>query len=247
MRALENLKMEDLIFLDIETVRIEKELTESSNYYEAWKYKQRYSSEMDKFGKVLSAEDIFDAKASLYAPFAKIICITIGKIIVGENGENRIKTHTFYDHDEKQLLIKFDKVISQSVKNYPNIKFVGFNSNFFDLPFIQKRFLVNGIKANPIFDLSGLKPWELKHIDIAELWKGTSFYQDSLVSLTACFGIESSKSDISGSETSSVYWGEEGGLERIARYCERDVIATINLFRKMTFEEIINKFESNLV
>jgi len=49
--------------------------------------------------------------------------------------------------------------------------------------------------------------------------------------LTACFGIPSPKDDIDGSEVGRVYW-EEDNLERIAIYCEKDVLAVVQLLLK---------------
>jgi hypothetical protein len=46
------------------------------------------------------------------------------------------------------------------------------------------------------------------------------------------FGLPSPKDDISGADVASVYW-EDRDLDRIATYCEKDVLATAQLFLKM--------------
>ena len=51
----------------------------------------------------------------------------------------------------------------------------------------------------------------------------------SLDLLTAIFNIPSPKDDIDGSKVGSVYWIEKD-LIRIVRYCEKDVIALIQLY-----------------
>jgi hypothetical protein len=46
------------------------------------------------------------------------------------------------------------------------------------------------------------------------------------------FGIPSPKDDIGGADVRRVYY-EEGDLGRIARYCERDVVALGRVYRRM--------------
>ena len=48
----------------------------------------------------------------------------------------------------------------------------------------------------------------------------------------------SSDLDIDGSMVGQVYW-EENNLERIANYCQKDVIATAQLLRRYRGEELI--------
>ena len=65
-----------------------------------------------------------------------------------------------------------------------------------------------------------------------ELWKfGDLKSFTSLKLLTAIFGIPSPKDDIDGSQVAATYW-EERDLDRIAIYCEKDVLATAQVFRK---------------
>jgi len=247
MKKLKALNTDNLLFIDIETVRIEKELTENSQYYEAWKYKQRYNSEKNRIGDLLTMEELFNDKAALYAPFAKICCITIGKIKFNEKSEKEeIILLSIYGRDENVLLNNFNETLKKLYAKNKNLIFVGFNSNYFDIPFIVKRMLVNQIEYHDCLDKLGLKPWEINDIDLADLWKGTSFYQDSLVSIVSALGLESPKSDIDGSETSNVFWNEEDGVERIAKYCEKDVVATINIFKKFRFQQPIENVITNL-
>jgi len=82
-------------------------------------------------------------------------------------------------------------------------------------------------------DISGKKPWETKHLlDTLEMWKfGDYKNYTSLKLLAAVFGIPSPKDDIDGSDVGRVFW-EENGLDRIAVYCEKDVLATAQLMLK---------------
>ena len=85
-------------------------------------------------------------------------------------------------------------------------------------------------------DLTGLKPWEVKTCDITDIWKQTSSYNAPMPAIAECLGLPSPKSDIDGSQTSDVYYKEgEAGLQRISRYCERDVFTTANIVMRLRF------------
>ncbi|MDP4185609.1 MAG: 3'-5' exonuclease, partial [Bacteroidota bacterium] len=57
--------------------------------------------------------------------------------------------------------------------------------------------------------------------------------------------IPTPKDDIDGSQVASVFW-KENDLDRIARYCEKDVLATAQLLLRYKGEPLIDqdKFES---
>lgn len=89
--------------------------------------------------------------------------------------------------------------------------------------------LINGLKLPDPINVAGKKPWEVKHLDTLELWKfGDYKAYTSLELLAHVFGIPTPKDDIDGSQVGSVYW-QEGDLQRIAQYCEKDVVTVIQL------------------
>ena len=91
-----------------------------------------------------------------------------------------------------------------------------------------------------MLNIAGKKPWEINHLDTMELWKFGDFkHYTSLDLLTYIFKIPTPKDDMDGSQVASVYYEEED-LERIIHYCEKDVVATIQLFRKYQGEPLIN-------
>jgi hypothetical protein len=101
--------------------------------------------------------------------------------------------------------------------------------------------LINGLKIPTILNTAGKKPWEVRHLDTMELWKfGDYKHYTSLDLLTYVFKIPTPKDDIDGSQVHSVYWNE-GDLPRIVKYCQKDVVAIVNLFLKYRSEEIIEK------
>ena len=55
----------------------------------------------------------------------------------------------------------------------------------------------------------------------------------SLDLLTTLFEIPSSKTDIDGSKVSQVYYKEKTGIQKIAEYCQKDIIATAQLYLRL--------------
>ena len=90
--------------------------------------------------------------------------------------------------------------------------------------------LINGVSLPPILQIAGKNPWEIQHLDTMELWKFSDYkHSTSIKLLCEIFNIPTPKDDIDGSMESSGYW-QENYLKRIAKYCEKDVLATAQIF-----------------
>jgi DNA polymerase elongation subunit (family B) len=125
--------------------------------------------------------------------------------------------------------------------NKANRNICGHNAREFDFPFIARRMLIHGVKLPAILDVAGKKPWEVRFLDTLDLWKfGDYKHYTSLNLLTTIFNIPSPKDDIDGSQVASVFY-EEKDIERIARYCEKDVLATAQLFLRFKGEPLIDE------
>jgi len=99
--------------------------------------------------------------------------------------------------------------------------------------------LINSIALPSILQISGKKPWEITFIDTLEMWKfGDYKNYTSLKLLTAVFGIPTPKDDIDGSQVAEVYYKEKN-INRIAHYCQKDVVATAQVFLRMNSLNII--------
>lgn len=217
MNALKQYKLEDIVLLDIETVRIVDELLPDTPLYESWQYKMRYSSESEKFGDK-AIEELFKDKAALYAEFGKIVCITIGMY-----KEGNIVLKSYSGTDEKELLLSFCKGINALQAANKSIVLATHAGKGFDIPYIMRRLIINRIELPNIIDIGGLKPWLVNLIDTKELWQASGFYSASLINIAVAMDLPSPKQDMAGHETSDVYYKEENGVERIAAYCEEDV------------------------
>lgn len=223
---LDNINIEDVLFLDIETAPLTYRYNDLNNEFKKlWDTKFRYAEE--------SPEDMY-IKAGIYAEFAKVICISVGIVTKGRT----YKTKSFYGDDEKKLLADFFDLLTTHY-NQDKHMLCAHNGKEFDFPFICRRALINGLKLPLILDIAGKKPWEVKHLDTMELWKfGDYKSYTSLTLLAAAFGIPTPKDDIDGSQVAKVYW-EEKNLERIVTYCQKDVLTVAQLFLRYKGEPMI--------
>ncbi len=233
---LNNLKLENILFIDIETVPQVPEFDSLNDKFKIlWEKK---SMQLKRNQPELTADELYKS-AGIYAEFGKIVCISCG---FANGKEFRLKS--YYGDDEKILLQEFaDLLINHYDYNYKLL--CAHNGKEFDFPYIARRMLVDGIKLPNILDLAGKKPWEIKHLDTMELWKfGDYKHYTSLELLAALFDIPTPKDDIDGSQVGNVYWVEKD-LERIAVYCQKDVLTTAQLLRKYIGLDLIP--ESDIV
>ena len=214
---LPNIKPEDILFLDIETVPSVSSfdnLDQTARSHWEKKSKQIKSEEQ-------SAADIYD-KAGIYAEFGKIICISAG--FIKEKNPLAFRLKSFYGDDEKDLLLLFSSMLNKFSKNREAL-LCAHNGKEFDYPYIARRMIINRIIIPEILDNAGKKPWEVKLLDTLDLWKfGDYKSYTSLDLLTSILGIPSPKDDIDGSMVARIYW-DEHDIKRIVRYCEKDVLA----------------------
>jgi uncharacterized protein YprB with RNaseH-like and TPR domain len=232
---LANINIENILFLDIETVpqyasyedlsEIEKEL---------WGRKAEHLKKNDSD----TPATIYN-RAGIYAEFGKIICISTGYLCRAD-GAKQFRIKSFCGDDEKILLNDFAKLLTEHFNPSQHL-LCGHNGKEFDFPFISRRMLINGIKIPFLLDTSGKKPWEVLHLDTMELWKFGDYKSFTPVNLLAhVFGIESPKDDIDGSRVWFVYWKEKN-LDRIVTYCQKDVLTVAQILLRMKGEPLIQQ------
>ncbi len=230
---LKKLKLEKVLFLDIETVPETYKFSElDEKTAELYLQKNKYLIERDN----LSEDEVYQ-RAGVFAEFGKIVCISCGIVSETPNGKE-IRMKSFASDDEKELLIEFKNLLDKHY-NSPYHSLCGHNAKEFDFPFIARRMLINGIDIPDILDIAGKKPWEVNLLDTMELWKfGDYKHYTSIALLCHIFKVPTPKDDISGADVARVYY-EENDLQRIAIYCEKDVIALIQLFLKFRNEPLV--------
>ncbi len=233
---LDNINIETILFLDIETVPMTPEYEDLPGAFrKLWDKKAETLSRNDRQPTPESPKTPSDwyERAGIYAEFGKVICISTGAY---RNGSLWIRS--YYGDDEKALLAEFSAMLEKSAEK--KFQFLcAHNGKEFDYPYLIRRMLINGVPVPPLLDLSGKKPWEVNHLDTMELWKfGDYKSYTSLELLATLFGIPTPKDDIEGKDVAAVYYIEKD-LPRIVTYCQKDVVTTVNLLMKLKGRDIV--------
>ena len=228
---LENISLKNILFLDIETVpQFSKYENMPETTAELWG--RKFSTFRN--GAIDETPASVYRRAGIYAEFGKIICISVGAF--ADVNEFRIKS--FFGHDEKQILNDFSDLLKKSYFSSEKL-LCAHNGKEFDFPYLCRRFLINQLPLPTILNIAGKKPWEVAHLDTMELWKfGDYKSYTTLVLLASVFGIQTPKDDIDGSNVWQVYW-EENNIERIVKYCQKDVLTVAQIFKKFRGEDLI--------
>lgn len=215
---LENFRVEDILFLDIETVPYAPSMAMLDPAMQVlWDKKSKLFRNPDQ-----SADEAYE-RAGIYSEFGKIICISVG--LIKEKNPYSFRIKSFYGDDEKALLTEFSGMLSKFSRSDKDAQLCAHNGKEFDFPYIARRMIINKLVIPEILDNAGKKPWEVKLLDTMDLWKfGDYKNYTSLDLLTTVLGIPTPKDDIDGSMVARVYY-EEKDLQRIVHYCEKDVLA----------------------
>ena len=237
---LQQINLDQILFLDIETVpaaRSYAALTPEQQKLWQEKARTKYRTE-----DAAQAELQYN-NAGLYAEFGKIICVSVGLFQNRPEGL-RFYVKSFASPDEFHLLAEFaefaDDLATRADEPATGRRRVhllaAHNGKEFDFPYLCRRMLVHGVHLPTQLQIQGKKPWEVLHLDTLELWKfGDQKAYTSLRLLVEVFGLPSPKEDIEGSDVRRVYY-EENDLDRIRRYCQRDVVTVARLIQKMRYE-----------
>jgi uncharacterized protein YprB with RNaseH-like and TPR domain len=223
--------LNNILFLDIETVPEQEYYDQlDSDMQQLWEQKTQYQRKED-----VSGEDFYE-RAGIWAEFGKIITISVGYFVNKADIRN-FRVTSFWG-DEKKILNDFSNLLNTHFNGAQHL-LCGHNAKEFDIPFIARRIIINGMVLPNKLNLIGKKPWEVPHLDTLELWKfGDYKHFTSLKLLTKVLGVPSPKDDIDGSEVARVFY-EEKDIDRIITYCEKDVIAVAQIFLRLRSEELL--------
>ena len=224
---LDKIKLKNILFLDVETVPVVSDFEKLPEVFQ-----ELWAKKAQKISNDTPAEELFFEKAGIYSEFGKIVCISAG-FFTGEKSDLKFRCKAFWNDDEKILLQEFAELLYNNFGG-PEHYLCGHNAREFDFPYIARRMLINQIALPDILNIPGRKPWEVTLLDTMDLWKfGDYKNYTSLALLAAAFNIPTPKDDIMGADVARVYW-EENNLERIAVYCNKDVVTTARLYLKYT-------------
>jgi predicted PolB exonuclease-like 3'-5' exonuclease len=232
-----NEQLKNILFIDIETAAIRPKLQDLSETMQELWIKKAKTLKLDNTEDNDPAR-LFEQKAGIFSEFSKAICIGVGSLVLIEN-EWVLRLKSLVEDDEKVLLKNFCALIERFTETQKEIRFCGHNIKEFDLPFLCRRMIINGMALPKSLQISNKKPWEINHIDTLELWKfGDYKNYTSLALLAEVLGIPSPKDDIDGSKVGKVYW-EEQNIKRIADYCLKDVLTTAKVYLHLSGKQDI--------
>ncbi len=234
---LQDLELEKVLFLDIETVPQTSDFKElDDDFRDLWESKSKYFREQQG----MNLEESYD-RAGIYSEFGKIICISVGYFAQSQE-DRQFRIKSFSGDDEKKLLQEFADLLNSHF-NRSDQYLCAHNGKEFDFPYLSRRMLINGVSLPHHLDLAGKKPWEVQHLDTMVLWKfGDYKHFTSIKLLTKVFNIPTPKDDIDGSDVARVYY-EDQDLDRIVQYCNKDVLAVAQIILKFKGERLLEKEE----
>lgn len=231
------------VFFDLETAPAYASLDDlaSANpkMAELWSKRCEYLRTRFEENRDMTDEDLYLNKAALTPEFARIVCATFGRLGFKEGDPNFI-VKSYASSDEREVLAGINKVF----ENFAAMKFAGHNIKRFDVPMMCKRLIINGWSLPKGLQIQNLKPWEMPFIDTSELWSFGAWQESfaSLDLLVTSLGLETPKSDIKGEEVGRVFW-QEGDIDRISEYCQRDVLAVAQTLLKLSNLPVVEEFE----
>ena len=221
-----------ILFFYIETVGVTKDypileqeypgLTKQFHNYFDW-FLKRFPEDQG-----LEPSQVYVNRAALVPEFSRIVCASFA--FVGPDGKTHVQT--FSGENEKELLLGVNSLLDKVFKL--DFWLCGHNIKNFDIPVLQKRMVINGIKPSVLLPGYDTKPWEIKAIDTMDIWKmGNNFALSSLELMCAALDIPSPKEgEVTGNRVHEAYYDYDQ-LDLIIEYCERDVMVLIDVIKKL--------------
>ncbi len=211
-----------ILFLDIETTQSPENFNQLSADGQ-YAFKKRFRKEIEDADMFEPEHELYRKNGALFAEYGKIVCLSMGYII---KDQLRIKT---LSGTEKEILNHF-AVISNSFDFL-----CAHNGMEFDFAFLTRKFFIHRITPPRLLNNFGKKPWDMALIDTGNIWKASGVkYYASLAQIAFALGVPSPKDAMEGHEVPKAYY--DNRLDEIITYCEKDIVALVNIFRIMRNE-----------
>lgn len=228
-QAIRNLNYNQVIFYDLEMASCLPELEVDSELFKIFQYKKR-NRDTDELPSIEETQRLWKKDAALDPITGRIISGVVGVV---KDEKIHLKS---YKGEEKDVITG----VIEALTNQERI-WTGFNNNAYDNSYLRKRFQILGLGNFPErYNDIAKKSWDMDKVslDIMSLFKGSSFYSNNLDELCWAFNVPSPKhTGVKGAEVSEAFWS--GRIDEIVTYNEADVKATINLFRVLKGDKII--------
>lgn len=191
----------------------------------------KLAASIEKWHKESKQEAIEEAiaRTGLDGAFGQVVCI-------GYDLHDSGDPDAVYGLDEVELLTRFNAALDAIPRNMHNATtVVGHNISGFDLRFLWQRYVVNGIRPHAIINAAAqAKSWDAKIYDTMTQFAGFG-NRISLDKLCMALSIPTPKGDMDGSMVGQAV--ADGRLLDVVEYCKRDVKATREVYRRMTFAD----------
>lgn len=226
-------QIEKFLFIDVETASCTETFEELSPTLQSeW---TRKSERL--FGAEKPPAETYLDRAAIYSEFGRVVCISCG--YVQFNGaQPSALFKSFYHENERETLAAFADMLARYWDKKDDSRYqklmCGHNVREFDAPYLCRRMAINRLPPPKPLRLFGQKKWDTALVDTMELWQcGDYKAYTSLLLLTEVLGIASPKSDMNGAQVGPAFW-QDRALEKIARYCEQDVRAVIQVVLRLS-------------
>lgn len=224
-----------LIFIDIETVAKTAKYDElPENFKKLWSERCEYLRHQFEDNADKDDAQLWEYKAGLHAEYNKVICVSFGRLHFKEEG-TIFNVKSIYGDNEAEVIGKVFMALDQLYSKYPQLLLCGHNLKNFDFPILCKKAVINNKPIPKALQVHDKKPWESPLFDTMDVW-GFGSWKEGIVNLkTICASLDipTPKDDIDGSEVNGVYW-KENDLERIVKYCEKDVVALARIMLRLS-------------
>ena len=225
-----------LLFFDIESVSQYESLYDmDESKQDMWmKYSKSFLKKVTDENRLKLHEEgsddyyneIYRQTSAFFPEFGKVACVSMAFVNKGE-----VKYESFYGGDEIEIL--------EGVRNVFNkidplgYDLCGHSIKMFDIPFLGKRYYINGMLPPSIFPKHSTKPWEMRTLDTKDVWQfGNNWALGSLDLVCMSLDIDSPKNgDVKGDSVNSNYW--DGKHVEIKEYCEKDVKALVDMIMNL--------------
>jgi 3'-5' exonuclease len=214
--------MQELFYFDIETAsnypNWETFLSEDERGAKLFESKYQKMNWEEKYSTI---EEAYKEQGGIISTYGRIVCISFGYI----DSDGKPQIRSFFGEDEQDIVNSFNELLKKIEKKAFSLS--GYRVLYFDIPYILHKLHKWGIKPADIINPYGKKPWEMRVVDMSDDWKGKFAWAWSFDEMCYELGVESPKVNINGSDVNEYYWN--GRLEEIKEYCERDVLASIEV------------------
>jgi len=235
------MSLDNILFIDIETASCFPSFNQMP---ERWQHLWNEKTEKVR-PENISCADFYKLRAGVMAEFSKVVCISIGFFL--HQDPLMLQVRSFFDENEKNVLREVLDFLKSNYSSTNKLRLAGHNIKEFDIPFLCRRLLINGLEIPNVLDFQNMKPWETNVVDTFQYWRFGDYKNfTSLELLAAALDVPSPKTDIDGSMVGELFWkGDQKtrrtNLERISHYCQKDVVATANILLRLQQLPILNE------